>query len=75
MHEKGFRGSFDQVAFCGMGRNDVADRIWNSAFERQRNTRERMSQSFPALTLPAFAIRPQFLFQQLANVGQNCACD
>lgn len=56
MHDKGFCGSLDQVAFSGMGCNDVADRIWNSAFERQRNTRERMSQSFSALTLAAFAV-------------------
>jgi len=75
MHDEGFRGSLDQVAFGGVGRNDVAHRIRNSAFERQRNTRERVSQSFSAFTLTAPAVRAQFVFQQLANVGQNCSSD
>src|SRR5580765_1071457 len=74
MHDEGFSGALHQVALSGMGCDDVAHRIWNPAFERQGNSRERMPESFTALALTALAIWAKFVFQQLADISQDRPC-
>src|SRR5579864_276456 len=44
MHDESLGGALDQVALGGVRGNDVADRVWNSALQRQCNSGERMPQ-------------------------------
>jgi len=69
--DKSLGRALDQIAFGCVGRDDVANVVRYAAFERQRNSRKRMAQGFAALALAALAVGADFVFQELAHVGQN----
>jgi hypothetical protein len=58
MDDEGFGGAFDQVAFGGVGRDDVADRVGNAALESQRDAGEGMAQGLAAFALATLASGP-----------------
>ena len=70
-----FGGSLDQVAFGGVGGDDVADGVRDAAFQRQGHAGEGMAQGFAAFALPALAVGSDFVFQQFADVGQDRSRD
>ncbi len=73
--DKSFSGAFDQIALGGVSGDDVADRVRNAAFERESNPSEWMAQRLSAFALAALAVGADFVFQQLADIGQDCARD
>src|SRR3954468_15125797 len=75
MHDERFRGALHQIAFSGMGCDNVADRIWYSALESEGYPGERMPQGFAALALAALAVGSEFVLQQLAHIRQDCPCN
>jgi hypothetical protein len=58
MHDERFRRALDQIAFGGVGCDDVADGIGNAAFERECDASEGMAQSFSAFALTTLAVGP-----------------
>ena len=67
--DEGFGRALHQVAFGGMGRNDVTDGIRHAALHRQRHAGDGVTKNLAARTLHRLAV-PRLVFQQLANVGQ-----
>jgi hypothetical protein len=68
VHNESLGRALDQIALPSVGGDDVTNGIWHAAFQRQSDSGKGVAQSFPALTLPRFSVRTDFVFQQLANV-------
>ena len=71
----GLGGALHQVALSRVGGDDVAHRVGHAALERQRDSGKWMAQRLSSLALPALAVRPHFIFQKFAHIGQNGSRD
>src|SRR5215472_9436108 len=71
----GLGGALDEVAFGGVGGDDVADVVADAAFECQSNSGEGMAEGFSALTLAALAVGAEFVFEQFSDVGEDSTGD
>src|ERR1019366_7338606 len=75
VHDESLGGSLNQIALRGVGGDDVTNRVGHTAFESEGDAGEGMAQSLAAFALAALAVGTDFVLQQLAHVGQNCARD
>src|SRR5690242_17240378 len=69
-----FRRTLHQIAFRGVGGDDVADLVGHAGLHCQRDPGERMPQQLAAPGLHCLAAGA-FVFQEFAHVGQDGAGD
>src|SRR5215469_6679568 len=70
VHDVGLGGAPDQFTFGGVGRDDMAHRVRNTALYRQRHAGKRVPQHLATPARLSLAIY-LLVFEQLANVCKN----
>ena len=75
MDDVGFCRPLYKISLSRVRGNDVANIVGNSAFERERDAGEWMTQGLSPLALLALPVRSYFVLQQFTHIGKNGPCN